>query len=95
MKYIGILSMDSWHLANGIHQPSLWTTGIWSTIEEVAINLGNECERLHYTDDKGDIINSQYLLDKWTRLQEKKYNDCLRIEVFDYKCEGRIQIERG
>jgi hypothetical protein len=90
-KYIGICSMDSWHIANGIHQPNLWTTGLWETFEDVANKFGNELERLGYTDSKGNFITAEYLIDQYN----KANSDYLRMEVFDGNREGIIIIEEG
>lgn len=59
-KCVAVLAIDSWHLANGIHCPSVRTSRI--TTEDEAITwLANECASYGCKDDNGRAITEGYI----------------------------------
>ena len=39
MKYLAILTIDSWHINNGVHCPILYTYGMKDSCDEVIKSL--------------------------------------------------------
>lgn len=91
MKYLAILTIDSWHLANGVHCPSLYTYGMKDSYDEVLELLLQQWDDLE--DFKGNKIDSDYIykeIDK-TISKGRKHT---RIS-FKYPREGYLEIVQG
>lgn len=82
-----ITAFDSWHL-NGVHCPSLRVGRAANTLQE-AIHLYNESnyELNNYTDEKKQLLTSEYLESKF----EGHYTQIL---AFDNGREGYVVIVR-
>lgn len=81
--YIVIITIDSWHLANGIHQPSL-DTYISDNLDVCLDKAFSRWDDLK--DNKGNLIDKDYIHSK---LGDKEY---LNVEVIRPR-EGWIRIE--
>lgn len=79
--YYAVLAIDSWHLANGIHQPNLYT----SCSNKLDVCLDKIFERWDdLKDNKGNAINKEYVY--------SKLDNYLNIEIIEPR-EGWLRLE--
>lgn len=79
--YYVVLAIDSWHLANGIHQPNL-ETYCSNKLDVCLDKLFARWDDLQ--DNKGNVINKEYIYNK--------LDDYLNIEVIKPR-EGWLRLE--
>lgn len=81
-----ITAFDSWHLANGIHCPSV-RVGLSSSTLEEAIQEYNRCnyELYHYKDEKGNPFTEEHLVELYNKGEQY-------IFALDNRIEGYIVI---
>lgn len=87
MNYVGVFAIDSWHLANGIHCPSVDVSLIFDNLDEVLDWSMDRVDTYRLKLEDGTPITREMLKEK---IESAKYLST-RIH-FEYPREGEITI---
>lgn len=87
--YYAVFAIDSWHLANGVHCPTVKVSNLMY-YSDVVNWCANQAELYKLRDSKDKKIDAEYIADK---ISESDRNDTYCSISFDYPREGEIVVK--